>query len=42
MEALLALFVISSLLVAIGLLANRYGTDSRSYDLDDWSRRVAG
>ena len=42
MEALLVLIVIFGLLAVTGLMANRYGADSRSYDLNDWGRSVAG
>ena len=42
MESLIALFVIVGCLVVIGLLANRYGADTRSPNLDDWARSVAG
>jgi hypothetical protein len=41
MEALLVLIATFGLLTVIGLLANRYGADSRSYDLNDWGRSVA-
>ena len=41
MEGFIALSIIVGLLVALGLLASRFGADSRTMDLDDWRRSVA-
>ena len=41
MEGLLFFIFVIAVLAALDILANRFGADSRSAGLDDWSRSVA-